>query len=274
MNGVAIFNDSPVKYDIVPSGIICAGNAIGLTDSQVGVSYQLLYNGTTTMGMPIAGTGSSISFGTQTLFGTYTVRAVNNLTGCNSMMTGSSVLVALPIAYQVKPSGNHCAGTNVSLDGSEVNFNYILVLNGSINIDTIAGTGAAIDFGPQLTAGTFTVVAFSTGNFCMTNMSGTSIIDARPILYNLTPAGVACNGDALGLDNSEPGVNYQLRLNGTINAGSPMAGTGSALSFGIQTVPGVYTVEAVGSNGCPAIMNGSVTLHPLPSPEGGSQTSR
>ena len=264
MNGVAVFRDAPVKYDLVPAGIICIGNSVGLATSQVGVSYQLLFNGNINMGPTVSGTGSSITFGDQTLVGTYTVKAVNDITGCNSLMTGSVNLVPLPVAYQVAPTGNHCAGTNITLDGSELNFNYRLVLNGSVNIDTLAGTGVALDFGPQMTAGIYTVIAFSSSTFCLTSMSGTSIIDPRPILYNLNPAGVACVGDVLGLNNSEPGAFYQLRREGTINVGSQVAGTGSAISFGIQTIPGVYSVEATGSNGCHAIMIDSVTVHPLP----------
>jgi PKD repeat protein len=264
MDGVAIFNASPVKYDIVPAGIICIGNSIGLAGSETGVSYQLIFNGSTNMGSPVAGTGSPISFGPQFLVGTYTVRAVNASTGCNSVMNGSADLVPLPTVYSVTPSGNHCAPTNIGTNGSELNFNYILVLDGSINIDTIAGTGAALDFGPQITAGTYTVVAFSSSTFCMTNMSGSSVIDARPNLYAMTPAGSACSGDVLGLQNSDLGVTYQLRFNGTINVGSPVAGTGSSISFGVQTIAGLYSVEAVGSNGCPAIMSDSVTLDPIP----------
>jgi len=263
MNGVAVLNDRPIKYDVVPAGIICIGNSVGVASSQVGVSYQLLFNGIINIGTPVAGTGNPISFGAQTFVGSYTVRALNDVTGCNSMMNGSADLVPLPKVYQVSPSGNHCAGTSISLNGSETNFNYILVLNGSINLDTIAGTGSAIDFGPQIIAGTYTIVAFSSGTFCKTDMSGSSNIDARPLLLNMTPAGVACSGDNLGLDNSETGVNYQLRRDGIINVGSPVTGTGSAISFGIQTIPGVYSVEAAGSNGCVAVMNGTVTLHPF-----------
>ena len=264
MNGVAIINDSPIKYNIVPAGIICVGNSIGLDGSQVGVTYQLLLNGTINMGLPIAGTGSPVSFGAQALVGTYSVRAVNNVTGCNSIMKGSSDLVPLPVAYQVAPAGNHCAGTSISLNGSEANFNYILVLNGSVNIDTIAGTGTSIDFGPQITAGTYTISAFSSSTFCFTTMSGSSIIDARPIQYNLTPASYTCNGNALGLNNSETGVNYQLRRDGIINVGAVVTGTGSAISFGVQNIPGVYSIEAVGSKGCHAIMADSVTMQPIP----------
>ncbi len=264
MNGVAIIDDSPIKYNINPAGIVCTGNSIGLDGSQVGVTYQLLLNGTINMGLPVAGTGSPVSFGAQTIDGAYSVRAVNNVTGCNAIMEGISDLVPLPVAYQVAPAGNHCAGTSISLTNSETNFNYILILNGSINIDTIAGTGAGIDFGPQITAGTYTIAAFSSSTFCFTNMSGSSIIDARPIQYNLTPAGFACSGDALGLTNSETGVTYQLRRDGITNVGAIVSGTGSAISFGVQNIPGIYSIEAVGSNGCHAIMADSVTLQPHP----------
>ena len=67
-------------------------------------------------------------------------------------------------------------------------------------------------------------------------------------------------GVAVGLSGSETGVQYQLRANG-MNHGVPVAGTGGALNFGLQTLEGSCTV--VGSNtltSCTAMMNGSVTV--------------
>jgi len=265
MNGTTVMNDSPIKYTIQPAGIQCVGTTISLSGSQVGVSYQLLYEDVFTMGSPVPGTGGVITFGPQSLSGTYTVIAVNDLTGCNSIMSDSTELEPLPVAFTATPTGSYCAGSSIGLTGSEFNINYILVLDGVINIDTITGTGNAIDFGPQETAGTYSILAYNTGTFCSNPMYGSPIIKSAPAEYNITPAGANCSGNIIGLDNSELGVTYQLRRDGITNVGNPIPGTGAAISFGIINIPGTYTVIATNTlSGCAKIMNGSALLNPLP----------
>ena len=264
MNGTAILNDSPIKYTLQPAGIQCLGTTIGLSGSQAGISYQLMLDGVFNIGSAVAGTGSAITFGPQSLSGIYTVRAVNDVTGCNTMMSDSTVLEPLPNTFLVIPTGNHCAGTSVILNGSEINFNYILVLNGAVNLDTIPGTGSSLNFGPQTTSGSYSVVAYNSVSFCSGPMTGTTVIDAAPSIYIMTPAGIACQGAVIGLVNSEFGVSYQLRWNGTTNVGTPVAGTGAAISFGTQTLTGTYTIMATNSNSCSATMNGSVVINALP----------
>jgi hypothetical protein len=61
---------------------------VGLSGSQAGINYQLVYNGVN-VGSPVAGTGAAISFGTQLPAGAYTVVATNTSTLCVSTMTGS-----------------------------------------------------------------------------------------------------------------------------------------------------------------------------------------
>jgi hypothetical protein len=80
--------------------------------------------------------------------------------------------------------------------------------------------------------------------------------------FTVTGGGNFCvggSGVAVGLSGSQTGVNYQLKRNGT-NTGAAIAGTGSALSFGLQNTAGTYTVEASTAN-CPAtFMTGSPTV--------------
>lgn len=68
----------------------CEGRsvAIGLSGSEAGVNYQLKRNGVNTL-QPVSGGGSTISFGTQTLGGTYTVLATRVLGGCYSTLSSS-----------------------------------------------------------------------------------------------------------------------------------------------------------------------------------------
>jgi len=71
---------------------------------------------------------------------------------------------------------------------------------------------------------------------------------------------------AIGLANSETGVNYQLTVN-SVNTGSAVTGTGTAISFGNQTTAGTYSVLATRvSGGCTNTMSGSavISIKPLP----------
>ena len=81
--------------------------------------------------------------------------------------------------------------------------------------------------------------------------------DNEPTAFNITGGGLYCGstGVAIGLDGSETGVNYQL-MNESTMVGTPVAGTGSALSFGDQTDEGIYSVEATSTAGCSSTMSG------------------
>ena len=96
------------------------------------------------------------------------------------------------------------------------------------------------------------------------------IIHTNPTQYMVTGGGAYCAGNVgviVGLSDSDPGISYQLNLNGS-NIGSPLLGTSIPLSFGYQTLPGIYTVIATNiSTGCFIDMFGSatVTVNPIPS---------
>ena len=99
--------------------------------------------------------------------------------------------------------------------------------------------------------------------------AATLTVNANPTAFNVTGGGAYCAGGSgvdVGLDGSQSGVNYQLELGGN-PTGSPVAGTGSAISFVDQMTAGAYTVVADGAAGCGSTMNGSVsvTINPTPS---------
>ena len=91
----------------------------------------------------------------------------------------------------------------------------------------------------------------------------------QPKLQNVTGGGSYCDGGsglAVGLSSSETGVNYQLVLNG-INTGNKMAGTGSALSFGLQTSDGIYTITGTNAvTSASNTMTGSANIISTPLP--------
>src|SRR6185369_15629631 len=115
-------------------------------------------------GSVVAGTGSSISFGSVTPAGTYTVRATNPTTGCTRNMTGSSSITVLPLpaVYTVTGGGAYCQGgigVNIGLSASNTAINYQLY-NGSTAVGIpFEGTGMTFSFGLQTAAGSYTVRA-------------------------------------------------------------------------------------------------------------------
>lgn len=265
MLGTVLMNPNPGIFSVIPAGILCPGANIGLTGSETGISYQLRWNHMINIGVPVNGTGGPISFGTQIFPGTYTVIATNPATGCYALMADSATIYPQPTIYSVVPAGSGCPGTSIGLTSSQLLIDYVLLLNGIIHIDTIPGSGNPIDFGPQTTAGTYTILAISQSNYCQTLMNGTFVINPEPFRYNLTPSGTLCVGQSISLSGSETGVTYQL-YNGTMPIGAPVAGTGNVLNFGPQWLAGVYTVIATSNNfGCTAIMNDSTVYQPLPS---------
>ncbi len=87
------------------------------------------------------------------------------------------------------------------------------------------------------------------------------ITPVAPTIFTVTTTGGGgCPGPAptVGLNGSQTDVNYQLYLGGTA-VGSPVTGTGSAISFGSVATTGTYTVAAyyTGYNGCLTVMAGS-----------------
>ncbi|HEY0666970.1 MAG TPA: SprB repeat-containing protein, partial [Sphingobacteriaceae bacterium] len=261
-----ITNPLPAIFNVTGGGAYCAsgsGVLVGLSGSESGVSYQLQNNGST-IGSPVSGTGSAISFGMQTAAGTYTVVAANATTGCTSSMTGSvSVTInPLPSLFNVIGGGVYCfgtAGAPVGLSGSEAGVNYQLQNNGSNIGSIVAGTGSSISFGLQQPAGTYTVVA--TNSFlCSVNMTG-----------NVTVTPTAAISGTAAITQA-----YTCLATGTVQAQTVSGGTapyqysidgttfGSSDTFTGLT-NGTYTITIKDAAECTFVTN-SVTLDALNPP--------
>ncbi|MGG7034984.1 MAG: PKD-like domain-containing protein [Flavobacterium sp.] len=95
----------------------------------------------------------------------------------------------------------------------------------------------------------------------------TVTVNPSPTAFNVTGTGSYCSGDSgpeVGLDGSSSGVNYQL-YNGATPIGSPVAGTDSAISFGLQTGTNTYTVIATDTTTlCTSTMLGNAVVTLIP----------
>ncbi|MBK8923827.1 MAG: HYR domain-containing protein [Saprospirales bacterium] len=235
-------------------GITCSGDFVSITAAGGGTyAWSNGDNTATTNVSPLSTT-------------TYTV-TITHANTCTDQLLATITANQLPTAYNVTGGGAYCApgsGVPVGLSGSDNGVNYQLQRDGNNVGAPVAGTGAALSFGNQATAGSYTVQASDPSTACSAAMSGSASVEvnAAPVVFNVTGGGAYCapGGVPVGLSGSEIGVDYQLQLNGS-NAGAPVAGTGIALSFGNQASAGTYTVIATATAGaCTAAMSGSAVV--------------
>ena len=187
--------------------------------------------------------------------GVFTVH-MSNAAGCDSAATLLLDIAPAITSFAVNGGGTYQTGGSgvaVGVSSSQIGINYQLQFNGSPVGSPVIGTGSAISFGNQLAEGIYTV--FASSPYCQQLMAGSvtvTITSGPPTAFVVTGGGTYCTGGAgvtIGLAGSEAGVNYQLkRSNGTINVGSPVAGTGSPISFGNQTIASDYTVLATNTS--------------------------
>ena len=97
--GTLNINAAPTKVIVTGGGSYCVGSngvAVGLSNSAVGINYQLQLNGVNN-GAALSGNGAPLNFGNKTVAGNYTVFATNTSTGCTQQMTGSVTVIVNPL---------------------------------------------------------------------------------------------------------------------------------------------------------------------------------
>ncbi|MFN8166287.1 MAG: MopE-related protein [Bacteroidia bacterium] len=267
----------PTLFSVTGGGTICQssnGIAIGLSSSEIGVSYQLKLNGVNS-GLAVSGNSNAISFGLRNQAGTYTVFATEISSACTATMNGSADIVVnhSPTNFSLTGGGNFCSGSsgvNIGLSGSETGIIYALQLNGVPTGNSPSGTGSALSFGNVNQSGTYTVFATNISTTCAATLAGNIVVTqiSSPQIFTVTGGGSYCpgqTGPSIGLSSSQNAVTYQLYdQNGIV--GSGISGTGSSLSFGSQTGPATFYIIATASNGCSSQMSGTVSSTPLPEP--------
>jgi len=277
-NALITVNPLPTIFALSGTGTICSG-ATGLTvtlnGSQSGVNYQLK-NGSANVGASKAGTGSALTWTNNFTAGNYTVAATNATTTCTATMNGSAVITVnpLPTTFTVSGTGSICtgaAGLTITLSGSQSGVNYQLK-NGAANVGaTKPGTGSALTWTNNSTAGTYTIVASNPTTSCTSTMTGSAVISINPLptLFTVSGTGTMCQGSVglpITLSGSQTGVNYQLK-NGSADVGTALAGTGTSLTWTNMATSGIYTVVATNATtGCTATMSSIAVIIVLPAP--------
>ncbi|MBC6489538.1 M12 family metallo-peptidase [Flavihumibacter stibioxidans] len=229
----------PLEFSLLGG---CYNKPLTLSGSEPGVTYQLVNTSTNSeVGLPVEGTGLMLDFGVQPI-GNYIVRATNN---CGSfVMKGTERVIGPPGVFNLLADGI-CAYSQIRLSGSEKGVYYkLLDAQGNVRI-TIAGTGAAIILG---TAPEGTYTATATNNCTTVAMKGSVTLVAPPTNYTITHGN--CAGDPVVLNGSQTSATYQLFWAGYFDyvpVGTPVAGTGAAISLGAMEQPGYYLIRATNS---------------------------
>ncbi|MBK8363079.1 MAG: HYR domain-containing protein [Bacteroidetes bacterium] len=142
-----------------------------------------------------------------------------------------------------------------------------LSTNGGTSWSNISNTTTSHPYS-NITQTTMYRAVVTNGGCASSNSVPATITVVQPALFSVTGGGNFCAGSGanVGLSDSETGVDYQL-MNGVTPVGSPIPGTGNAISFGLQAATGTYTVIAIhNAYLCERTMTGSANLVSLPVP--------
>jgi uncharacterized protein YjdB len=207
-----VVNALPDVHNVTGGGSYCAGTG-GVTidgdGSQPGVLYQL-YNGSSMVGSPVAGSGGVVNFGMHTAAGTYSILATNAITGCANGMAGSATVVILPlnIPSVTVSSGSGitvCAGTAVTYSATPVNGGTLPVYGWEVNGIPMATSGPSFSYVPV--NGDVIKVTLTSNASCAIPAIATALLsmtvntNQTPVATIAMPAGVTsvCKGSNITL---------------------------------------------------------------------------
>ncbi|MFM7814286.1 MAG: MopE-related protein, partial [Flavobacteriales bacterium] len=275
---------SPTAFNVTGGGAYCQGGsgvAVGIDGSEAWVNYQLKRDGAN-VGSLVPGTGSAISFGSQTAGGVYTVEAYNaSSVSCSTPQTGSATIsvnpTVTPVVSIAANTGNTiCTGSSVTFTATPqfggVSPVYQWKLNG-VNVGSNAATynNSALVNGDVVTCAmtsseacptsasvnsnaiTMSVLAFETPTISVSSATGTATCSGVEVTFTTTTA-------FAGLTPS-----YQWKINGS-NVGSNANTYSSATLANGDQVSCVLTSNYQCLNTATATSN-SVTMTVTPAPQ-------
>jgi len=226
-------------------------NAYSLTVSAVEIGVETAQSSSGSQPITVTiyqNTGGSFPAGTRTQVGTTNFSVTNQ----------SSTIISVPITASL-PAGSEMVVEIFIPNGIPVGNRFFIGSNavGQSGPSYISATDCGVTTPTPLSS-----LGFPNVHIVM-NVLGCSTPCTAPIAYNVTGGGNYCAGGSgvpIGLDDSETGVNYQLK-NGITDVGTPVAGTDNAITFGLQTALGTYTVKATRTaGGCTTTMTGTAVV--------------
>lgn len=235
---------------------VCAGSngTVVMGGSEAGISYQL-NNGTTEVGDPSVGTGSSVSFTipkpTATMW--YNIVATNPATGCTASLPSAFEFEvnAMPDAQIAASKTTLCAGDAITItatDGGTSDGTYTFYRNGQ----PIAGTtGNAITLSDLATNDEVYAVVKNTSGCSMQSATLTFTVNPRPssVLLISDPDNKICFGDNIILTASSGMADYNFIVNGVVGLSQGVnSNTYATTTLPVGKIPLAVTVT--NSYGC------------------------
>jgi PKD repeat protein len=166
-----------------------------------------------------------------------------------------------PSAYNITGGGPYCAiggtGIPVGLDGSQGGISYTLYLDGIATTTVVTGTGSAISFGNQMTAGTYTADGANVATSCTTGMNGNAVVEVDPQVPDVPamPTGPdqVYSGSTPTSDYSTEAAQYSRSYTWELTpslAGTITGGTTTCTVTWDPSYVGIATVKVQGVNTC------------------------
>ena len=228
---------------IAGTPVFCAGTSTVLTNSTPGGTWSTssLFLASVSAG----GIVTSYSPGTITI--TYSLP-----TGCKAFISGTIT----PLPAPVTGVGSICEGATTTFSDATVGGTW------SSLSTTLATLGSSGGFS-AIAAGVGTI-SYSISNGCINTK--TIVINPLPTVDTVTGGGGYCAGGAgvvIGLNGSTGSANYFLHTGSS--AIGPVIGSGMPISFGLQALTGIYTIEGVMTGtGCRRNMAGTAVVSTIP----------
>lgn len=228
-------------YSVSGSTAICSGSVanVSLSNTQNGnnYQYQLYIGGSTAVGSPVSGNGSSISIPVN-IAGTYTMKATNTLNSCVLNMSSNAVMT-----IKSRPTANITGGTNSTVTLAVTGTGP---WNGTLSNGTAfsgASSPITVNVVPVGTT-TYTVSSLSDAS-CTAftgDLSGSHTIVSNVATPEFSPvAGTYYNPKLITINCSTIGAQIKYTLDGS----TPSASNGTL--FSVPFVIGTNTtVKAIG----------------------------
>jgi PKD repeat protein len=264
----------PILYNLVAShnGTYCAGDAgveITLTNSEVGVSYQLIYN-TLPLGAPMLGDGNPINFGIHSAQGQYYVEATNISANCTIMMLDTVTVIMTPIPVTDFTFSQTCMGDSTYFTLSGNYLDQISLYEWDFGDGNHFTSNSLVN--PShlyVNSGTYTVTLHVVDIYdCEYTISHTVEIQPNPNSF-FSYSSINCLGDSTYFhDLSVPAGSYIAEWVWDFGDGTSttVIFPNSADVSHLYSVAGVYTVSLTitDARGCTSTYSKDITIHNVP----------
>jgi len=236
-------------YSVTGGGSFCSGGSgkyVGLSDSQSGVSYRLYRNGSYVKA--VSGTNVAISFGNQTVSGTYTVTAYKS--GCSiKIMSGSKTVTANPLPGLASGSNKSRCGTGaVTLTASPGSNGNTIRWYSASSGGSLLRTGTSYTTPSLSSSKTYYAASYNSSTGCLDThrRAITAVINAVPGTPSTPSITYNCGNTKLTRGNPPGGITWYWQ--GTNSNGTSTSNSASTYT---TSSSGTYYIRARNnSSGC------------------------